>query len=107
MEKASVAKHSHRIKQRDKHRGNRLSFIHDWDPKYKLRAKENVVHDSFGRGSIRHSINMPSKVFHKLVVIVATSKARLKPSELMSGRLQPHDGCCEERSPRPARTGMS
>ena len=58
-------------------------FIHDRDPKYKLRVEENVVHDSFARRSIRHGIYVPDKVLHQLVMIIATAKARMMPPELV------------------------
>ena len=83
MEKGSVAKHSYRIKQRKKYRGNPLSFIHSWDPRYKLLADENIVYDSFSRRSIHHSISVPGEVLHQLMMVIATGKARLEPPELL------------------------
>ena len=77
MEKASVVKHSHRIKRGDKYRGNPLNFIHNWDPKNKQQSKENVVHDSFDRRSIRHGVYVHSKVLHQLMEIIVTGKPRL------------------------------
>ena len=84
MEKASVAKHSYRIKQRKKYRGNPLSFIHSWDPRYKLLADENIVYDSFSRRSIHHSISVPGEVLHQLMMVVAAGEAWLEPPELVS-----------------------
>ena len=60
------------------------SFIHDRDPKYKVRAKENVVHDSLGRRSVHHSIRMTNEGLHQLVMIIAAGETRLMTPELVS-----------------------
>ena len=60
-------------------------FIHDRDPKYKLRAEENVVHDCFNRRSICHSICVPGEGLHQLMMIITAGEARLMPPELVSG----------------------
>ena len=51
-------------------------------PKYKLRAKQNVIHDSFGQRSIRHGVCVHGEVLHQIMMIVAAGKARLMPPEL-------------------------
>lgn len=51
--------------------------------KYKLRTKENVVHDPFGRSDVRHGIDMPGKVPHQFMLVITTHKAGLKPPELV------------------------
>ena len=60
-------------------------FIHNHDPKYKLRAKENVVHDSFGRRGICHGIGNPFKIRNQVMVVVATCEAKLQPLKLIPG----------------------
>jgi hypothetical protein len=60
-----------------------IDFIHNYNPRYKLRAKENVIHDSFGRGSIRHSIGMTGEIIHQFMMVTPAGKARLEPPEFM------------------------
>jgi hypothetical protein len=60
-------------------------FIHNLDPKYKLRVEENVVHDSFGRRGIRHSVSSPFEICHQVMVVVATCEAMLQPLKLVPG----------------------
>ena len=52
-------------------------------PKYKLRAEENIVHDSFDQGSIRHSISMTGEILHQFMMVIPTGEARLEPSEFI------------------------
>ena len=69
-----IEKYSHEFKHEQIDRDLHL-FI--FTPKYKLRAKENVVHDSFGRRSIRHGVGSPFKICHQVMVVIAAREARL------------------------------
>ena len=39
-------------------------------PSYKLRAKEDVVHNFLGRGYVRHGDAGPFEVIHQVLVVV-------------------------------------
>jgi hypothetical protein len=68
-------------------------YIHNYNPRYKLRVEENIVHDSFGRSSVRHSIDMIGEILHQFMMVIPTSEARLKPPEFMLGvHLGSHQG---------------
>jgi hypothetical protein len=60
-------------------------------------TEENIVHDSFDRGSIRHSIGMTGEILHQFMMVIPTSEARLVPLEFMPRvHLASHQG---NRSP--------
>ena len=39
-------------------------------PSYKLRAKEDIVHDFLGQGYVSHSGAGPLKVIHQVLVVI-------------------------------------
>jgi hypothetical protein len=58
-------------------------MLYLYDPRYKLRAEENVVHDSFSWGVVHHDIGSSFEVRHQVMVLIAACEARLMPSKLM------------------------
>ena len=69
-----IEKYSHGFKHEQINKDLHLFIV---TPKYKLRAKENIVHDSFGQKTVRHSIGSPFKIHHQVMVAVTAHEARL------------------------------
>ena len=68
----SYGKHQWYSTGKSTQRRSDWDFIRSYNPRYKLRAKENVVHNSFGRGSVHYSIGMISEVLHQFMMVIPT-----------------------------------
>lgn len=65
-----------------------ILFIHQTTPSYKLRAKEDVVHDCLGQGCCSDGVGGSGEVLHQFLIvlwILAYQEARLQMMELVPG----------------------